>query len=183
MERAGSGPAGEHRARPLTPLQHHLVLRAGQAQGRALPTLARIVSRVDVVDASWASVLNLQDRLSISSPRIMRVLCRVHPHCARLEQAAYLLRLLATVRPDVAAEDGHDLREGMGVRRHGEVGRELDALDNCLASLGWIADQRGDLNALGKGRIFRPLHGIGRYDIRVSCVLRHGTADQQHETC
>jgi hypothetical protein len=84
MERADSGPAREHRARPLTPLEHHLVLRAGQAQGRALPTLARIISRVDVFDASRTDVLDLQDRLSVSGPGIMRVLCRVHPHCSRL---------------------------------------------------------------------------------------------------
>ena len=41
--------------------------------------LARIVSRVDVIDASRADELNLEDRLLVSGPSIMRVFCRVHP--------------------------------------------------------------------------------------------------------
>jgi CheY-like chemotaxis protein len=39
----------------------------------------RVVSRVDVVDASWANELDLQDRLFIPGPRVVRMSCRVHP--------------------------------------------------------------------------------------------------------
>jgi hypothetical protein len=46
--------------------------------------LARIVSRIDVVNASWADELNLENRFFVAGPSIMRVFCRIHPQCARL---------------------------------------------------------------------------------------------------
>ena len=46
---------------------------------RVLLFFPRIVSGVDVVDASGADELNLENRLLVSGPSIMWVFCRVHP--------------------------------------------------------------------------------------------------------
>jgi len=68
--------------------------------------------------------------------------------------AAILLGLLATVLADRAADNGYDLRERVSVWRHGKVGRELDALDDCLASACLIAHASRDLKDLGKSAVF-----------------------------
>ena len=50
-----------------------------QNRKRVLLFFPRIVSGVDVVDASGAGELNLENRLLVSGPSIMWVFCRVHP--------------------------------------------------------------------------------------------------------
>src|SRR5438105_15958671 len=51
--------------------------RAADGRRRLVCLFARIVSRVDVVDAPRPDELNLDDRLLVSCPNIMRVFCRV----------------------------------------------------------------------------------------------------------
>src|SRR5262249_48877308 len=67
------------------------------------PRLARIISRVDVVDACWPGVLHLQDRFLVSGPTKMRVLLRHHVQGARLGHLACLVELFAHAEADAAA--------------------------------------------------------------------------------
>ena len=71
--------------------------------GRRQLFLARIVSRVDVVNTR-AGELNLENRLFIAGPCVMRVFCRIHPQCARLQQLAFFLELFTLARSDSAAD-------------------------------------------------------------------------------
>jgi hypothetical protein len=67
-------------------------MRASVARGAGDEqlVLARIVCRVDVVDASWTGELNLENRLLISSPSVVRMFCRIDPQRSRLQHLAVL---------------------------------------------------------------------------------------------
>src|SRR5260370_2932565 len=58
---------------------------------RLVCLLARIVSRVDVVNAPRPDELNLDVRLLVSRPNIMRVFCRVCEEGPRLGQRAFFV--------------------------------------------------------------------------------------------
>ena len=65
--------------RPASETLHQNCHSAGTCR-RAGLLLAWVVGGVDVVDASWPNELNLKDRLLASSPSVMRMFCRIHPH-------------------------------------------------------------------------------------------------------
>ena len=70
-----------------TPLQTKEAASVGGLSGVKAPTglfLARIVSRVDVIDATRASELNLEDRLFIPRPSEMGVFRGIDPQRTRL---------------------------------------------------------------------------------------------------
>src|SRR5712691_3525334 len=94
--------------------------------------LARIVSRIDEVDASWPGKLHLDNRLLIRGPHIMGVLGRKREETTRLQQLAFGLELFPHAAPEGAAEYGDHLGIGMRVRRHALGGWKLDALDDHL---------------------------------------------------
>src|SRR6516225_10200883 len=93
------GPSGAHATSPV------LKPSGAVAQIRMdlSPRLARIISRVDVVDACWPGVLHLQDRFLVSGPNKMRVLFRHHVQGARLEHLACLVELFAHAEANAAA--------------------------------------------------------------------------------
>ena len=102
--------------------------------------LARIVSRVDVVDASRPDELHLDDCLLVACPHIMRVLGRLREEGARLDDLAFRgVELFAHAEADAPAEHSDGLGIGMSVRRNLVVGRQFDALDDHLASFGRVA--------------------------------------------
>ena len=89
--------------------------------------LSWIVSGVDVVNTSRAGELNLENRLFVACPCVMRVFCRIHPQCARLQQFAFFLELFTLARSDSTADYRYDLGIRVSVRGHLEVGGKLDA--------------------------------------------------------
>src|SRR5712692_75008 len=74
--------------------------------------LARIVSRVDVVDASRPDELHLDNRRLVSGPHIMRVFCRLGVEGTRLDHPALLFEFFAHTQPDPTADHG----DGLGIR-------------------------------------------------------------------
>jgi hypothetical protein len=66
--------------------------------------LARIVSRVDVVNASRADELNLEDRPLVFCPNIMSVLCRQRLQGTRLDHLAFRsVELFAHAKANISA--------------------------------------------------------------------------------
>src|SRR5262245_34300193 len=110
--------------------------------GPSLRLLARIVSRVDVVEACRPGVLNLQDRPLIPRPGKMRVLCRYHVQGARRGHLPCLFEFFAHTEADATAEDSDNLRIGMSVRRDLVVGGQFGARDDHL-SFRRVAHQDG----------------------------------------
>src|SRR5947208_1137405 len=81
----------------------------------------------DVVNTSGAGELNLENRFFVAGPSVMRVFCRIHPQCARLQQFAFFLNLFTLAGSDSATDYRYNLGIRVSVRRHLEVGGKLDA--------------------------------------------------------
>src|SRR6266478_8622469 len=103
--------------------------------------LAWIVGRIDVVDASRPDELNLDDRLLVSRPNKMRVFYRVREERARLGQPGLVVEFFTHAKADAPAEQSDGLGIGVGMRWHLVVSRQLDALDDDLASFRRVAHQ------------------------------------------
>jgi hypothetical protein len=81
--------------------------------------LARIVSRVDVVDAARPGELNLDDRLFVSCPNIVRMLCRWREKGTRRDYIAFIgVELFAHAEAEAPADHGDVFGIGMSVRRN-----------------------------------------------------------------
>src|SRR5437868_13237869 len=80
--------------------------RAADGRRRLVCLFARIVSRVDVVDAPRPDELNLDDRLLVSCPNIMRVFCRVCEEGPRLGQSAFVVEFFTHAEADAPADQG-----------------------------------------------------------------------------
>src|ERR1700680_656085 len=98
----------------------------------SLSLLARIVSRVDVVDASRPGELNLHDCPLVPGPTKMRMLCRYYVQRAHTGHLATLVQLFAHAETDATAEHRDYLCIRMSVWRNLVVGRKFDALDDHL---------------------------------------------------
>src|SRR3954469_11570054 len=144
--------------------------------------LARVISRIDVVDTPWASELDLENTFLRTGPGIMRMLGGINPHRSRLQQASNPLNLLTPVRPNVTADYGYDLRIWMGVRRHLEIGRELDPQHDRITGLCRIADQCGNLDPLREGRIILPDERLRLDNTRMRRFFRDRYAYNEEQT-
>src|SRR5262249_54815336 len=115
----------------------------------SLRLLARVVSRVDVVDAARTDELNLEDRLFVPRPNKMRVLCRQREEGTRLQHLAFLFELFTHAGPQATADHGNSLGIGMRVRRNLIVSRQFDALHDHPASFCRVTHQDGELAPFG----------------------------------
>src|SRR5215469_4049473 len=108
-------------------------VRSGSVDKLLVRLFTRVVSRVDVFDASRPDELNLDNRLLVSCPSIVRVFRRVRQECARLEQFALIVEFFALTKPKAPADHGNGFGIGMSMRWSLIVGWELDALDDHMA--------------------------------------------------
>src|SRR5262249_60467082 len=90
----------------------------------SLRLLARVVSRVDVVDAARTDELNLEDCLLVPRPNKMRVLCRQREKGTRLQHLAFLFELFTHAGPQATTDHGNSLDIGMRISRDLVVKRE-----------------------------------------------------------
>src|SRR3984893_1623065 len=143
-----------HISLPLPRRAHVIVICCRATVGFTLISLlARIVGRIDVVDASRPDELNLDDRLLVSRPHKMRVFCGLREERTALGHPALVVEFFTHAKADAAADQGDGLGIGMGVWRDNVVGRELDALDDNLAGFRRVAQQYRDLATLWNGRV------------------------------
>src|SRR5207244_5594539 len=110
---------------PLSPVCHMTDRLQNYSYFTLIGLLARIVGRIDVVDASRPDELNLDDRLLISRPNKMRVSCRVREERARLGQPGLVVEFFTHAKADAAAEQSDGFGIGVGMRWHLVVGWQL----------------------------------------------------------